>query len=402
MPQVFVGVAQLLRRYSTLLSMRRMPSIAVLAVLCLAWPSSHPVAEQGAAPPSEVVKPIEPPAIGLPAEAASAGITKFAFIAYGDTRGPADGRILQPQHTDVAGAILATLAGERAAGFPVRFVVQSGDAVVNGREAAQWNASFTPIIERLTRGAGLPYFFAVGNHDVGGQPAGDPDRERGLRNVTAAMSKLWPKEGSPRRLDGYPTFAFGYGHMFFIAFDSNIAADPVQLAWVSSQLARLDRQRFPIVVAVFHHPPLTSGAHGGPVVERESEAVRRLYLPLFRRYHVRMTIAGHDHLYDHFIEHYDDSEGTHRMDHIVSGGGGAPIYTYHGEQDLALYARTAAPQHVVVRHVVRPGTAEGDNPHHFVIFEVDGDRIWLKIVATVARPFLPYGQARIELADTRN
>jgi 3',5'-cyclic AMP phosphodiesterase CpdA len=359
------------------------------------------VAQQEAAPPS-VVKPIEPPSIGLPAEASSAGSKRFAFIAYGDTRGPADGTILQPQHSAVVDAMLQAIATERAAGFPVRFVVQSGDAVVNGREAAQWNTSFTPVIERLTRAGGLPYFFAVGNHDVGGRPVGDPDRERGLRNVMAAMSKLWPPEGSPRRLDGYPTFAFAYGQMFFIAFDSNIAADPVQLEWVSAQLARLDRRRFPIVVAFFHHPPLTSGTHGGPVVERESEAIRRLYLPVFRRYHVRMTIAGHDHLYDHFIEHYDDPEGTHRMDHIVTGGGGGPIYTYHGEQDLALYTAAAAPQHVVVEHAVRPGAVEADNPHHFVIFEVDRDRIWLKIVATVARPFLPYGQARIELADKQS
>jgi Calcineurin-like phosphoesterase len=373
-------------------------SVAAVVLLVLAWPPSDPAAQQGAAPPP-VVKPIEPPATGLPAEGASAGIKRFAFIAYGDTRGPADGIILQPQHSAVVDAILAAVTTERAAGFPVRFVLQSGDAVANGREAAQWNISFTPVIERLTRGGGLPYFFAVGNHDVGGQPVGDPDRERGLRSVMAAMSKVWPPEGSPRRLDGYPTFAFGYGHMFFIAFDSNIAADPVQLGWVSAQLAQLDRQRFPIVVAFFHHPPLTTGVHGGPVVERESEAIRRLYLPLFRRYHVRLTIAGHDHLYDHFIEHYDDLEGTHRMDHIVSGGGGAPIYTYRGEQDLARYRAAAAPQHVVVEHAVRPGSVDADNPHHFVIFEVDGDRIWLKIVATVARPFLPYGQDRIELAD---
>ena len=57
----------------------------------------------------------------------------------------------------------------------------------------------------------------------------------------------------------------------------------------------------------------------------------------FRKHHVRMTIGGHDHLLDHFVERYDDERRTYRMDHIVSGGGGAPTYTYRGEPDLQAY-----------------------------------------------------------------
>jgi len=370
--------------------------LALVALSLLAVAASRPAAQQAAA--GVAARPIEPPPVPLASELASAGESKFSFIAYGDTRGPADGQILQPQHSAVVDRLLVSISEEKAAGFPVRFVVQSGDAVNNGRDTAQWDVSFTPVIERITRGAGLPYFFPVGNHDVGGRPAGDPDRQRGLQNVMSAMSKLWPAEG-PRRLAGYPTFAFGYGQVFFVAFDSNIPSDSTQLAWVSDMLEHLDRRRFPIVVALFHHPLLSTGPHGGPVVEREAEAIRRLYLPLFRRYHVRMTITGHDHLYDHFVERWEDTEGTHRMDHVVSGGGGAPIYTYKGEQDLRQYEAGALPQRVTVQHIARPGQAEGDNPHHFVIFEVDGTRIWEKTVGTVAAPFMPLGAARVELAD---
>ena len=60
--------------------------------------------------------------------------------------------------------------------------------------------------------ANIPYFFSVGNHDVTGMPAGDPARALGLHNTLTAMSKLMPPEGSPRRLSGYPTYAFGYGN----------------------------------------------------------------------------------------------------------------------------------------------------------------------------------------------
>lgn len=344
------------------------------------------------------IRAIDPAGVTLPPEAATANETKFSFIAYGDTRGPADGLIPQPAHRDVVERIIQTIPIEERAGFPVRFVVQSGDAVFGGRFADQWNVSFTPLIERLMGEGKVPYLFAVGNHDVSAMPVRSSEREAGLRNATAAMAKLWPPDGSPRRLKGYPTFGFGYGRFFIIALDSSIASDPTQLTWVKKQLEGLDRRRFSTVIALFHHPPLTTGPHGGRLVEPTSQAMRQIYMPLFRAHHVRMTITGHDHFYDHFVEHYEDAAGTHRMDHIVSGGGGAPIYSYRGEQDLKLYEATAAPQRVRVEHLIKPGVQEADNPHHFVVFEVDGDRIWLQVIATVAAPFLPYGQPRIELA----
>lgn len=210
--------------------------------------------------------------------------------------------------------------------FPVRFVVQSGDAVSTGRDGTAWNVSFIPLIERITRGAGVPYFFAVGNHDVTGMPVSDPGRMIGLHNSLAAMSKLIPGEGSPRRLNGYPTYSIGYGDVFIIALDSNIASDVAQLAWVTDELEHLDRARYTTVIAVFHHPVLSSGPHGTDTIERQTRAIRNLYQPLFRRHHVRMTITGHDHLLDHWVEPYEDNGVAYRLDDLVSGGGGAPLY----------------------------------------------------------------------------
>jgi calcineurin-like phosphoesterase family protein len=351
------------------------------------------------APPRQIARPIDSGGVVLPPEADSGNQTKFAFIAYGDTRGPADGVLIQAAHRDVVNRILATIPEEERAGFPVRFIVQSGDAVVAGQYGNQWNVSFNPLIERLLHDGRVPYLFAVGNHDVGGLQVHSPEREAGLRNASAAMAQLWPPEGSSRRLSAYPTFGFGYGRYFFITLDSNVAADAAQFTWVKRQLETLDRQRFRHIVAVFHHPPLTTGPHGGPLVEQQAQAIRRMYLPLFRTHHVRMTITGHDHLFDRFIEHYDDVSGTHRMDHVVSGGGGAPIYSYRGEQDLQVYAATAAPVRVRVEHPVRPGVQEADNPHHFVVFEVDADRLWLQVVPTVSAPFKSQ-PTKIELADS--
>ena len=281
--------------------------------------------------------------------------------------------------------------------FPVRFVVSSGDAVLYGPNGTMWNVSYVPIIERLTREAGLPFFFAVGNHDTTTRPQGDPEREHGLRNTLSAMSRLMPPNGSPRRLTGYPTYAFGYGNAFFILLDSDIPLDDTQFNWVASQLEALDRTRYPHVFAIFHHPPFDSGQHGGDILEPQSAAIRAAYLPLFRRHHVRMTICGHDHLLDHFVERYDDRGRTYRMDHIVSGGGGAPTYTYTSEPDLEPYLKANASQNTRIEHLVKPGPTVEDNPPHFLILRVDGERLSLEVVGTGPSTYTPYGRQQVDL-----
>jgi hypothetical protein len=111
-----------------------------------------------------------------------------------------------------------------------------------------------------------------------------------------------------------------------------------------------------------------------------------------------MVVAGHDHLYDHFVEHYVDNGVAYRMDSLVTGGGGAPIYTYVGEPDLRGYVAANAAQSVRVDHLMKPGLTQGENPHHFVVIQVDGDRLSLEVVGTGPTPYTPYGgRSRIEL-----
>jgi hypothetical protein len=382
------------------------PRILAVAAAAAAAPraqAQQPQPQPAPRPDSAArVVAIVAPAKGLPAEKASAGVRRFSFIAYGDTRNSNDGKIPQEVHGLVVESLIAKAASLARGPDPVRFVVSQGDAVLNGLDAGQLNVSFVPVINRITA-AGIPFFFTVGNHDVTGtQDLQNPRRAIGLANALAANANLLPPDGSPRRLKGYPTYAFGYGNTFVVEFDSNIAGDSVQYRWVRSQLESLDRRRFVNVVMVFHHPVFSSGPHGGRSIEPSVAALRQLYMPLFRKHHVKLLLSGHEHLFEHWVERYRDASGVHRMDEIVSGGGGAPIYSYTSEPDLTAYLAAGVPARVSLEHLVTPAADTTGNPHHYVVVHVDGEKLTVEVVGVGwGAGFSPYPGGRMIIAPDR-
>ncbi|MBI3791957.1 MAG: beta-propeller fold lactonase family protein, partial [Gemmatimonadetes bacterium] len=348
------------------------PARRLLAALALPAAAVAPARAQQPARDTIIAAPTLAPRVPLPSEAASAAVTRFSFIAYGDTRGRHDGKELQAEHTLVIESMLGTIARAASTSDPIRFVVQSGDAVYDGQYASQLTVSYIPLINRLTQQGGVPYFLAVGNHDVGSATnVRDPRRLDGLRNYFAANANLIPPEGSPRRLAGYPTFAFGYGNTFFVAFDSAIPDDSTQFDWVRRQLEGLDRRRWVHIAMVFHHPPFSSGPHGGANLEPQAAAIRARWMPLFRKHHVRLLLTGHEHLYEHWVERYVDASGPHRIDEIVSGGGGAPLYSYTGEPWLRDYVKSDSAAKLTPANPSFVMTAPGAGPRHFK-FGLDG------------------------------
>ena len=380
--------------------MNRRAHFVVLSLLCAAWSvSGAPLGN--AQEPEERVTPITAPARPLPSEAESSGVTRFSFIAYGDTRGRRDGTAIQYEHSLIIDAMLAQIKRLDATPYPVRFVLQSGDAVLNGVIAHQWNVSYVPLINRLTTEGGVSYFLAPGNHDVtGATVVTTPGRQVPLRNYLDAVSKLIPAEGSPRRLQGYPVYAFGYGNTFVLGLDGNIAGDDTQYEWVKGQLEGLDRNRYTNVIVFGHQAPFSSGPHGGPNVEAATVSMRTRYLPLFMTHHVRLVFSGHEHLFEHWVERYTDAIGPHRMDLVVSGGGGAPIAAYSGEPDLKDYLLANKANNVALEHLAKPGIERGENPYHFVIVRVDGDRFDLQVVGVDwGVNFQPYRSNKALLQD---
>jgi hypothetical protein len=335
------------------------------------------------------VTPIPAPATPLPAESQSAGVNRFSFIVYGDTRSRHDGTYIQPDHLMVVEGMLDAIKRLQGTPYPVRLVLSSGDGVVNGRDVLQWNRSYVDVVSRLVRDGNVPFFMAAGNHDVTNGPTVDaPGRAEGLKNFLDLNSALIPAVGTPRRLAGYPTYGVGYGNTFFLALDSNIAGDDTQFAWVKGQLEGLDRSRYVNIVAVFHHPVFSSGPHGGTVIEAPTAVLRSRYMPLFNAHHVKALFAGHEHFFEHWVERYEDATGAHRMDLVVSGGGGAPPYAYMGEPETRTFnlANRAS-----MDHIVKPGANFGDNPYHFVVVRVDRDRFSMEVVGVDwGRTFRPY------------
>src|SRR5262249_31277313 len=161
-----------------------------IALIILAGVSGH---AQVAGRPDSIVASL-PPRTPLPSEAASANIKRFSFITYGDTRGRHHGSELQAEHQLVIDAKLRTIQAAAAAADPIRFVLQSGDAVQDGSIARQLSVSYIPLINRLTQDGDVPYFLSVGNHDVGGGNVTSERRIAGLRNYFAANARLIPPE----------------------------------------------------------------------------------------------------------------------------------------------------------------------------------------------------------------
>jgi hypothetical protein len=125
-------------------------------------------------------------------------------------------------------------------------------------------------------------------------------------------------------------------------------------------------------------------------------------MPLFRQHHVALVVAGHEHLFEHWVERYQDAAGRPgRIDQLVSGGGGAPLYPYRGEPDLRAYLKEGAAEKVAVEHLVRPAMNAWENPYHYVVVHVDGERLRVEVIGVDAgADFQPYRSRTADLSLT--
>jgi hypothetical protein len=88
------------------------------------------------------------------------------------------------------------------------------------------------------------------------------------------------------------------------------------------------------------------------------------------------------------------------MDLIVSGGGGAPIYTYTGEPDLKEYLKANEASKVELQHLVKPSVDAGLNPYHYLLVRVDGENLDMQIISVDwGKGFEPYRSNKVAFKD---
>jgi hypothetical protein len=111
-------------------------------------------------------------------------------------------------------------------------------------------------------------------------------------------------------------FSFDYGLIHFTVLQSDIAhqygPQTPQTEWLISDLTATHQ---PYRIVMTHMPPYTSGSGN-----LSNMLIRQYWCPIFQQHHVQMVINGHQHFYQR-------CEPGDSIVYVITGGGGAPLYT---------------------------------------------------------------------------
>jgi hypothetical protein len=210
--------------------------------------------------------------------------TNLDFFAYGDTRSNPGA------HDQVAAAMISAYINEPDLQSVVIF---GGDFVYNGASESYWdneffNHSYQNIQEML---ATLPYQSCIGNHEGSG----------------VLFQKYFPYPFVAGRY-----WSFDYGPAHFVVVDQYTSYTPgsAQLTWITNDLASTNKTWKFICL---HEPGWSAG--GG---HENNTSVQNYIQPLCIQYGVQIIFAGHNHYYARAV--------VDNIQHITTGGGGAPLY----------------------------------------------------------------------------
>ncbi len=231
-------------------------------------------AKQAEPPPPP--KPLPLPAEALPKTPPP---PPFDFVAYGDCR----------SDHDVHGRICASILRSRP-----KFVMVSGDLVDFGESAEDWK-TFRAVTKELR--SRTEYWPAPGNHDV-------------------SFDRAFEKEFGLEK----PYYDRRSGDIHVFLLDSNAYfAEAEQLRWLEEKAAASDaRHKF----AVFHHPPFSIDSFG----DYEKKPVRERLHPILVKHKFCAAFAGHHHAFYATLR-----DGVR---HVVTAGGGAPLYQIDPSQAI--------------------------------------------------------------------
>ena len=210
---------------------------------------------------------------------------KVSFYMYGDTRSD------PKSHDLVARGVMNEIAKDP---ISATFIVSSGDLVSNGESESKWDSEFfdAKYSNLSNMFANLPYLASLGNHAGNGK----------------LFAKYYPY---PMYNANRFYYSFDYGPVHFTILDqfANYSKGSTQYNWIRNDLASSSKKW---KIVLLHMPGWSAGGHGN------NADVQNIIQPLCKQYGVSMVVAGHNHYYARA-----DVDG---VQHITTGGGGAPLY----------------------------------------------------------------------------
>jgi len=205
----------------------------------------------------------------------------FTFIVFGDTR---------TRH-EVHRKVAEMVASEKAS-----FVLHNGDLVANGSHPDDWNRYFEIEKDLLST---TPFYPTLGNHE---------------RNDPVFFRYFSFPGGNGHR------YSFNWGSVHIAALDTNEVGDSAEakaaflqeeIEWLRQDLRH---NKKPLTFVFMHHPLYTAVESRRGAAAKLAEKLE----PVMLEGGVTAVFAGHDHNYQHHVK------GA--LHHIVTGGGGAPLY----------------------------------------------------------------------------
>lgn len=228
----------------------------------------------------------EPPHLTNQDAASLAGVkAPFTFAVIGDNRGSGE---------EIYGRLMEEIAGGKPA-----LVIHTGDTVKESDEDSEWRE----FVE-LSRPLKAPYFIVPGNHEMDEHGAGELFRER----VRQPGNELY--------------YSVTAGGALFIVLNSEEPGSEsritgAQYNWLEGVLKN-SKERFRF--AFMHRPMYPAkgvGRHYKDSMNKYPKDRDRLER-LFEKYGVNAVFCGHEHLYM--------KRKVGNIYHVVTGGGGAPLY----------------------------------------------------------------------------
>ena len=240
------------------------------------------------------------------------------FVLVGDTG----------QATAAQGQVAAVMRNARP-----DLVLHGGDILY----AAPWtevNADLRIFNYYQPQMRSTPFFFAIGNHDLGCcfPETVDLDIYNWHSNATNFQRTFYLPTNSVTGTEHFYSFDHGDAHFvglynpWFSAYVFTAASD--QYLWLTNDLAASTK---PWKFIFLHSPIAHSGAHasadrGTPLAPPngilDQTEMMNLILPAAEKYGVQVVFGSHEHSFERFAP-------TNGMHHLVSGGGGANNSSYN-------------------------------------------------------------------------